>query len=61
MDRKILMLLCCLVPVAIIAAAIVFGLGQSYLWFAVILLCPIMHLFMMQDMHGKESKNKKCH
>ena len=63
MNHKILMLLCCLAPIAIIAALFVFGFGQSYLWFAVLLLCPIMHLFMTQDMHGKNNKEKKekCH
>jgi len=54
MNMKLLMLLCCLI----------FGVNQSYLLLAVVLLCPIMHLLLMRDMHGgKESKekNEKCH
>ncbi|OGY89802.1 MAG: hypothetical protein A2927_01645 [Candidatus Komeilibacteria bacterium RIFCSPLOWO2_01_FULL_45_10] len=64
MNMKLLMLLCCLIPVAAIAAFFVFGVNQSYLLLAVVLLCPIMHLLLMRDMHGgKESKekNEKCH
>lgn len=55
-SHMLMMVLCCVVPLAGLAAAVYFfGLSKTYLvWFAA-LLCPIMHIFMMRDMH-KEHK-----
>lgn len=60
--HMILMLLCCLIPIGLIAAARYFnisgnGLGKySNLLF---LLCPLMHIFMMKGMMGHGSNC--CH
>jgi len=51
-NHILMMALCCVIPiVALIAAVYLFGLSKIYLTWFVILLCPIMHLFMMRDMH----------
>lgn len=52
-DRKhvLLMLACCLIPVAALAAIFVFGIPvNSVVYFGLILLCPAMHLLMMRSM-----------
>lgn len=52
----LLMLLCCLAPLAAIAAVTIFGVPFSgVLSFAVVLLCPLMMLFMMFGGHGHGS------
>ena len=46
-----LMLLCCLVPLAGIAAIVLFGVPtSSVLYFGLVLLCPLMHVVMMATM-----------
>lgn len=60
MNRKHLaiMLLCCLIPVGMLAAVYVFRVQlNSALWFGVMLLCPVLHLLMMKfmmDDHGHQ-------
>ncbi len=59
-NHNIMMLICCVVPLVLLIIAInFFGLSKSYLYWFIILLCPIMHIFMMKDMH-KKGKDK-CH
>lgn len=49
-----LMAICCLAPVAILIAAVfAFGLSESYLWLAILLLCPLIH-FLVMSRRGKE-------
>ena len=45
--HTLIMLLCCLVPLAILAVLWVVGLPNSYLVWGVLLLCPLMHVVMM--------------
>jgi hypothetical protein len=47
------MVLCCLIPLAIIAVLWATGFSGSYLTLAVVLLCPILHLVMMFGMKKK--------
>ena len=53
-NHALLMLLCCLVPIALIAAISFFGLSlgslSGILPYALVLLCPLMMLFMMRGM-----------
>ena len=59
-NHGLMMLLCCVVPLVLLIIAInFFGLSRSYLTWFILLLCPIMHFFMMRDMH-KKGKDK-CH
>ncbi len=47
----VLMLLCCLVPLAGIAAIVLFRIPtSSVLFFGLVLLCPLLHLWMMGSM-----------
>jgi hypothetical protein len=55
----LIMLACCLIPIALILAISVFGLSLGALTpllpYALVLLCPLMMLFMMRGMghdHG---------
>jgi len=50
--HALIMLLCCLVPVAAFVAIWVLGLPlNSVLLFAIVLLCPLIHLFLMRGGH----------
>ena len=58
--HKILMIVCCLVPI-IIAGALYYLGFKTYALLAIMLLCPILHYFMMRDMHKNNVKTGKCH
>jgi len=64
-NHGLMMIACCMAPLALVFAAVYFfGLSKSYLYWTVLLLCPITHYFMMKNMH-KEHEDKKgkgdCH
>ena len=59
-----IMLLCCLLPIALLGAVGFFGLSLGSLSgiapYAIVLLCPLMMIFMMRGMgheHGSEHAN----
>lgn len=57
-----LMMLACLVPMALVVLYLARGrIGSpgSLLPYAFLLLCPLMHIFMMRGMHG--SGDRGCH
>lgn len=55
----LMMVVCCAIPLLLIGAAVYFfGLSKSYLYWSILLLCPLMHLFMMKDMHKHPKKGK---
>ncbi|MBI3032492.1 DUF2933 domain-containing protein [Candidatus Woesearchaeota archaeon] len=58
--HKILMLVC-IIPIIIwIMVGFSSGFKQSYLVLVFLLLCPLMHIWMMKEMHkGKETKDEK--
>lgn len=64
-NHWLMMILCCAIP--LIIAGVLFYLGfKKYAILAVMLLCPVLHYFMMRDMHkkhknGSEERDKKCH
>ena len=50
-NHWLLMLLCCLIPLAGIAAIVLFRVPtSSVLYFGLILLCPLLHVVMMGSM-----------
>lgn len=59
--HALLMIACCAIPLALIAAVSLFriDLGGIGFW-AILLLCPLMHLFMMRGMHD-HGADKACH
>ena len=64
--HMLLMLVCCLVPLALILAVSVFGLSlgalQPLVPFALALLCPLMMIFMMRGMgHDHGASNAHQH
>lgn len=49
--HQLIMVACCLIPLAILAVLWAIGVSENYLVFGVILLCPILHIVMMRGMH----------
>jgi len=64
-NHGLMMLICCGVPLLLLVGAVYFfGLSSKYSYWFILLLCPIMHFWMMRDMHKKQSNEKeqgKCH
>lgn len=57
MTRKhyLIMLACCLIPLAALAAIFVFKIpANSVIFVGLILLCPALHLLMMRNMMGHD-------
>ncbi len=51
-----LMLVCCLIPLAV-AGILYYAFNlKTYAILVVMLLCPILHYFMMKDMHNKHTQ-----
>ncbi|OGO22226.1 MAG: hypothetical protein A2144_11990 [Chloroflexi bacterium RBG_16_50_9] len=51
--HTLIMLLCCLIPLAIFAVLWAMGFSSTYFILAVVLLCPLLHIFMMVKMSKK--------
>ena len=49
--HTLIMVLCCLIPLVVLGVLWAVGVSESYLIFGVILLCPLLHIFMMRDRH----------
>jgi hypothetical protein len=75
-NHWLMMTICCGTPlILLIIAVYFFGLNNKYLFWSILLLCPILHYFLMKDMHkghsseedkeiaesSKNGENKKCH
>ncbi|MCL5960212.1 MAG: DUF2933 domain-containing protein [Chloroflexi bacterium] len=60
-NHTLLMVICCVVPMAFLAAVFVFNVPLGTIGtFAILMLCPLMHLFMMKGMgHGDQQAG--CH
>jgi len=55
-NHTLLMVICCLLPVVALGIFLAFGFTGRSLFFLLILLCPLSHLFLMRG-HGKGEKN----
>ncbi len=56
--HTLIMVLCCLIPLAILGILWVAGVSGSYLILGVLLLCPLLHIVMMRGMHkGSEHEH----
>ncbi len=51
-NHKILMIVCCLIPIAALGIFLILGFNSQAIVFLLILLCPLGHLFLMRG-HGK--------
>lgn len=65
-NHVLMMVVCCGVPLLLLLGAVyIFGLSKNYLFWFILLLCPLMHFFMMKNMHKKdvagEEIKEKCH
>jgi hypothetical protein len=64
MNRKhaLLMVLCCLIPLAGFAAISIFRIpANTVIYVALALACPAMHLFMMKGMMGHNHDDASAH
>ena len=63
-NHALMMVICCALPLVVLFVAVRYmNLTNSYLYWFILLLCPLSHYFMMKHMH-KDHKNKKgggCH
>jgi hypothetical protein len=57
--HMLIMLLCCLIPLAALAAIFLFHIPVSTVGYAALfLICPLSHLFMMKFMMGGHSHSE---
>lgn len=60
MKHGLIMMLCCLIPILLIAGLPLFGIKAGALSGLIFLLCPLMHVVMM-FMMMKGRSGKTCH
>ncbi len=61
LKHGLMMMLCCLIPILLIAGLPLFGLGGGSLSGLIFLLCPLMHIGMMFMMMKKGKHSGSCH
>jgi len=61
MKHGLMMMLCCLIPIVLIAGLPLFGLKAGALTGLIFLLCPLMHIGMMVFMLKGRKNNSSCH
>ncbi len=59
-NHSLMMAVCCLVPIIILIAVFTLGVSNKYVFWGVLFLCPIMHLFM-HSAHKDHKDKKNCH
>ena len=58
--HALIMVLCCLIPLAILAILWAIGISGTYLLLGLMLLCPLSHLIMVRSMQ-KQSGDSGGH
>ena len=59
-NHLLVMLICCAIPIILLIVLIsFFKIDNKYLVWSLILLCPIIHYFMMKDMHKNHKYTNK--
>ena len=56
-NHALAMILCCGIPIVGIMALSSLGLLGSWGYYALFLLCPLGHIFMMRGMHTNSEEN----
>jgi hypothetical protein len=56
-NHALAMILCCAIPIVGILALSSLGVLGSWGYFALILICPLGHIFLMRGMHSKSKDN----
>jgi len=51
-NHALMMILCCGIPLVVIMALSSLGILGSWGYYALILICPLGHIFMMRGMHS---------
>ncbi len=58
-NHLLMMVVCCVVPIVLVIGLFsLFKVGNYWIWL-IILLCPLMHFFMMKG-HGHKKELYKC-
>ena len=57
-NHSLLMILCCAVPLVAILVLSYFNVLGSWGFYAIFLLCPLMHIFMHRG-HSAQAKSSK--
>ena len=60
-NHGLTMVLCCAAAILLLGGAYFFGVSKQYLFWFALILCPVMHIFLMKDMHKSDTKGGKCH
>lgn len=61
-DHGLMMIICCLAPLMILFVALkFFNVNKNYIAWIILLLCPLMHFFMMKDMHKEHKTDDSTH
>ena len=55
-NHAFVMILCCAIPIVGILALSSLGILGSWGYIALILICPLGHIFMMRGMHSHSNK-----
>src|SRR3989344_3766912 len=64
-NHWLMMIICCAIPLILLALAIyIFGLDNKYIFWFILLLCPILHYFMTHKFLRRSFEFggvRKCH
>lgn len=63
-NHMLLMFFCCALPIAVVLSLSYLGVLGSWGYYALFLLCPLVHILMFrkgQTKQGKAVVNKSCH